>query len=116
MKRKLIIGLIGCMGLTFTSCGDFLDLEPLNEIILENFWNEKSDVENIVAGCYASLQSQEVVERMMAWGEFRSDNIIGGTNISGNESLENVFKENIKSDSARLSNSKKLCAKSKQNK
>ncbi|MBQ7966339.1 MAG: RagB/SusD family nutrient uptake outer membrane protein [Bacteroidaceae bacterium] len=98
MKRKLIIGLIGCMGLTFTSCGDFLNLEPLNEIILENFWNEKSDVENIVAGCYASLQSQEVVERMMAWGEFRSDNIIGGTNISGNESLENVFKENIKSD------------------
>ena len=98
MKRKLIIGLIGCMGFTFTSCGDFLDLEPLNEIILENFWNEKSDVENIVAGCYASLQSQEVVERMMAWGEFRSDNIIGGTNISGNESLENVFKENIKSD------------------
>lgn len=98
MKRKLIIGLIGCMGFTFTSCGDFLDLEPLNEIILENFWNEKSDVENIVAACYASLQSQEVVERMMAWGEFRSDNIIGGTNISGNESLENVFKENIKSD------------------
>lgn len=98
MKRKLIIGLIGCMGFTFTSCGDFLDLEPLNEIILENFWNEKSDVENIVAGCYASLQSQEVVERMMAWGEFRSDNIIGGTNISDNESLENVFKENIKSD------------------
>jgi len=34
----------------------------------------------------------------MAWGEFRSDNIIGGTNISDNESLENVFKENIKSD------------------
>lgn len=98
MKRKLIIGMIGFMGLGFTSCDDFLALEPLNEIILENFWNEKSDVENVVASCYSSLQKQEVVERMMAWGEFRSDNIIGGTNISGNESLENVFKENIKSD------------------
>ena len=86
------------MGLTQGSCDDFLDLEPLNDIILENFWNEKGDVDNIVTGCYANLQKQEVVERMMAWGEFRSDNIIGGTNISGNESLENVFRENIKSD------------------
>lgn len=98
MKRKFIIGLMGMMALTFNSCDDFLNLEPLNEIILENFWNEKGDVENIVTSCYASLQEQAVVERMMAWGEFRSDNIIGGTNISGNENLENIFKENIKAD------------------
>ena len=100
MKRKFIIGLMGMMALTFNSCDDFLNLEPLNEIILENFWNEKGDVENIVTSCYASLQEQAVVERMMAWGEFRSDNIIGGTNISGNENLENVFKENIKADNS----------------
>ena len=98
MKRKFIIGLMGLMVLTFNSCNDFLDLEPLNEIILENFWNEKSDVQNIVTSCYATLQEQAVVERMMAWGEFRSDNIIGGTNISNNEDLEDIFKENIKAD------------------
>lgn len=98
MKKYIYIGIIGLMGVTLNACDDFLDLDPLNEIILENFWNEKGDVENIVAGCYAALQEQAVVERMMAWGEFRSDNIIGGTNISNNESLENVFKENIKSD------------------
>lgn len=98
MKRQIIIGLIGLAGLSLNSCDDFLDLDPLNEIILDNFWNEKSDVENVVTNCYVSLQSQAVVERMMAWGEFRSDNIIGGTNVSENESLENVFKENIKSD------------------
>ena len=98
MKRKFIIGLMGLMALTFNSCDDFLNLEPLNEIILENFWNEKGDVENIVTSCYATLQEQAVVERMMAWGEFRSDNVIGGTNISSNENLENIFKENIKAD------------------
>ena len=98
MKRKFIIGLMGLMALTFNSCNDFLDLEPLNEIILENFWNEKSDVQNIVTSCYATLQEQAVVERMMAWGEFRSDNIIGGTNISNNEDLEDIFKVNIKAD------------------
>lgn len=98
MKRYLYIGLLGLMGLTLNSCDDFLNLEPLNEIILENFWNEKSDVENIVNGCYAELQKQAVVERMMAWGEFRSDNIIGGTNVNNNEDLSNLLKENIKSD------------------
>ena len=82
MKRKFIIGLMGLMALTFNSCDDFLNLEPLNEIILENFWNEKGDVQNIVTSCYATMQEQAVVERMMAWGEFRSDNIIGGTNIT----------------------------------
>ena len=100
MKRKFIIGLMSLMALTFNSCDDFLNLEPLNEIILENFWNEKSDVQNIVTSCYATLQEQAVVERMMAWGEFRSDNIIGGTNISSNENLENIFKENIKADNS----------------
>lgn len=98
MKRKFIIGLMGLMALTFNSCDDFLNLEPLNEIILENFWNEKGDVQNIVTSCYATMQEQAVVERMMAWGEFRSDNIIGGTNISNNEDLEDIFKENIKAD------------------
>ena len=98
MKRKFIIGLMGLTALTFNSCDDFLNLEPLNEIILENFWNEKGDVENVVTSCYATLQEQAVVERMMAWGEFRSDNIIGGTNISNNEDLEDIFKENIKAD------------------
>ena len=27
-----------------SSCSDFLEIEPLNEIVLENFWNEKADV------------------------------------------------------------------------
>ncbi|MBM6991826.1 MAG: RagB/SusD family nutrient uptake outer membrane protein [Prevotella sp.] len=78
-----------------SSCSDFLEVEPLNEIVLEKFWNEESDVENVVAGCYSSLQSQACVERMMAWGEFRSDNIVGGTNVANNQDLANIFKENI---------------------
>ena len=33
------------------SCSDFLEIKQMNEIILEDFWNEKTDVENVVTGC-----------------------------------------------------------------
>lgn len=91
----MTIGLVGMMGLGFSSCSDFLTIEPLNEIVQDKFWNSKSDVENIVMGCYSAMQSQTVIDRMIIWGEVRSDNMIGGTNIANNEHLSNIFKENI---------------------
>ena len=41
-----------CVFCGFTSCADFLEIKPTDQIILDDFWNEKADVENIVAGCY----------------------------------------------------------------
>ena len=78
-----------------TGCSDFLEVEPQDYIILENFWTEKTDVENIVAGCYSRMQSADVVKRMMVWGEFRSENIGVGNNIDKDQDLEKVLKENI---------------------
>ena len=79
----------------FASCSDFLEIEPLNEIILEKFWNEKADVDAIIAGCYSGLQSECAIKRMMIWGEFRSDNIGPGSNITSDGSLEKILMENI---------------------
>ena len=78
-----------------TSCSDFLEIAPLETIVLDKYWNEETDVENVVAGCYSAMQSKAVIDRMMAWGEFRSDNIVGGTGIENNTDLANIFKENI---------------------
>ena len=72
---------VGVLALAMTSCSDFLVVEPLNDITLDKFWNEENDVVNVVNGCYSSLQSSACISRMMCWGEFRSDNIQGGTNI-----------------------------------
>lgn len=83
-----------------TSCTDFLQIKPQNEIILDDFWNEKEDVDEIVTGCYTQLQSQAVVQRMMIWGEFRSDNVTSGLNISDDANLENIFSENINASNA----------------
>ena len=79
----------------FSSCSDFLQIEPQNEIILEKFWNEKADVEAVIAGCYSNMQDDGVIKRMMVWGEFRSDNIGPGSNVTSDGSLEKVLMENI---------------------
>lgn len=73
INKYIMCGLAAAFGLS--SCSDFLDIEPRNLVILEQFWNEKTDVDNTVAGCYEGLESTANITRMMAWGEFRSDNI-----------------------------------------
>ena len=82
------------------SCSKFLEVEPQNEITLENFWNEKSDVDNIVTGCYCALQSKSIITRMMVWGEFRSENVVEGQNIERDVNLQKVLKENIDASNA----------------
>ena len=84
-----------CVIAGFSSCSDFLVIEPQNEIIFDKFWNEKADVEAIIAGCYSGLQEEAVIKRMMVWGEFRSDNIGPGNNVQSDGNLEKILKENI---------------------
>lgn len=98
MKRKNIfyhiIGAV-CVATCLSSCSDFLDIDAQDKITLDKFWNEKSDVDGIVAGCYSGMQSGDMVRRMMIWGEFRSDNIGSGSNLDKDVSLENILKENL---------------------
>ena len=65
--------------LMLTGCNDFLDTLPLNDVVLENFWTQKSDVTAVLNSCYESLGSKESIIRMGMWGEMRSDNIIAGS-------------------------------------
>lgn len=89
-----------CLLLGLSSCSDFLEIEPQNEIILEKFWNEKADVDGIIFGCYSGMQSTNMIMRMITWGEFRSDNIGRGQNLDKDIHLENVLKENLTASNA----------------
>lgn len=95
MKKYIIFAPIIAAGISLGSCSDFLDIEPQDEIVLENFWNEKSDVDNMIAGCYSMMQTEDFVTRLMIWGEVRSENIVSGNNVTSNTSLSNIFSENI---------------------
>lgn len=96
--KKTIYNLICAVGLAggLASCSDFLEIEPQDKILLENFWSEKTDVQSAVAGCYEALQADPVIRRMMIWGEFRSDNVTAGAGLNYDQNMENIFKENIK--------------------
>ena len=97
IMRKTYLYIVGaiCAAGSLTSCADFLEIKPQSEIILEDFWNEKADVENVVMGCYSALQDANVIKRMIIWGEVRSDNIMSGQNINNDNNLYNILKENI---------------------
>ena len=84
------------MGLSVTSCKDFLTLMPLNEVVLENFWTNKADVESVLLGAYAALETSDCVVRMSIWGEMRSDNIIPGKdNTDSGDDIVQIVKDNI---------------------
>ncbi|NPD92982.1 RagB/SusD family nutrient uptake outer membrane protein [Xylanibacter muris] len=93
MKKinNIIIALSASFGLT--GCSDFLDILPLNDVVLENFWTEKSDVTSTVNGCYEALEISDCINRLGLWGEIRSENMRIGTNVP-NE-VNEILKENI---------------------
>ena len=78
---------------TLTSCGDFLSIEPQNDIVLENYWTQEADVNSVLNSCYAQLESTDCINRMVVWGEARSDNMTTG--VGTPYALQQVFKENI---------------------
>lgn len=87
-------GFLGCgIMTTTTSCNDFLDLLPQNQVVLENYWTQKNDVTSVLMSCYESLQSEDCVTRMGLWGEVRSDNMKLG--VSPAQDLQQLVKENI---------------------
>lgn len=79
-------------GLGLNSCD--IDMLPLNEVVLENFWTDKDDVESVVTSCYDAVQSDSYLGRLIVWGELRSDNVKEGSSIS--DELKYLLKGSIK--------------------
>ena len=101
MKKNIInqikfVVATAMMGMGVTSCS--LDLLPLNEVVLENYWTNKSDVESVVNSCYAGMQENGYVSKMIEWGEVRSDNT--DPTQSAAEALRNFMSGSIKSTSS----------------
>ena len=80
------------VGFGFTSCD--IDMLPLNEVVYENFWTNKDDVESVVASAYLGMTNDNYVSRLITWGENRSDNTQPGNDIS--EDLRFLMKGSLK--------------------
>lgn len=80
----------------FTSCSavdDFLTVYPTNQITSETFWEDKGDLNSVVASCYKSLVEENTIKRMFVWGELRSDNFL--LTASNDENLKNIMNANL---------------------
>ena len=89
--KSLIGAAVACLALS--SCGDFLNIEPKTFVSEDNFWNEKTDIDQMVTGIYTKMQSDAYIRRCIIWGETRSDNIGEGNNCSGQTDIYRTLRE-----------------------
>lgn len=76
MKNIKHILLVFLLSFSSFSCTDFLDVRPENEMLFEELWQKKSEVEAVVMACYRAMQEDAFMQRVIVWGEFRSDNMV----------------------------------------
>lgn len=78
------------MVLSLTGCDSWLELEPNDAIIKQEFWKTKEQVEAATFGIYASMLrttdgARSIPESMFLWGEMRGDMIVPNTNARADE-------------------------------
>jgi hypothetical protein len=88
IKTYLLILILSIAG---TSCSDYLDVRPENQMLLDDLWQKESDVEAVLLACYRAMQEDDFIWRVMIWGELRSDNVVAGEGAQDNErQVDNV--------------------------
>ncbi len=55
------------------SCGEWLNLQPEDGVIRQEFWQTKEEAESALMGCYAQLMSDDMMTDYFIWGEMRAD-------------------------------------------
>ena len=63
--------LMGTVALSTTSCQDWLTVYPQTQIVEENFWEDKNDLEGVRYAAYKNMCS--TLDKMVLWGDLRSD-------------------------------------------
>lgn len=98
-KHSVVLTLV--MGVIFSSCNEWLTLTPEDSTIEEEFWRNGNQVESVVRACYRYMQEDDFMQRIVLWGELRSDEVCNGSAITTAE-------RDIVEANARASNS--LCS------
>jgi hypothetical protein len=81
------------------SCGDWMELQPPQGLIREEFWKTKEDVEAVVMGAYATFASMDGL--LFKYGEIRADLVKGDINQSLDEQKiqeSNIYPDNYMCD------------------
>ncbi len=90
MSAIKFIGLAS--GIMMVSCDDFLTITPSDQIVEEDFWEDKNDLQNVVSACYTRYVT--MMDQLIQWGEIRSDNLMLPTGVT-NTQINNVMNANL---------------------
>ena len=89
--------LLAVMSLAMTSCNDWLTVHPQTQIVEENFWEDKNDLEGVRYGVYKNMASQ--VDKMIIWGDLCSDiyklNTMLSSQQGSRDDYRNIIQANI---------------------
>lgn len=66
---------------SFIGCSNWLDIRPENQTVLEDYWQSESQATAVLASCYRGLTTDDCMQRMLIWGELRSDNLVEGNSV-----------------------------------
>ena len=89
--------LLAVMSLSLASCNDWLTVHPQTQIVEENFWEDKNDLEGVRYAAYKNMAGQ--VEKMIIWGDLRSDvyklNTQQSSEQGNRDNFRNIIQANI---------------------
>lgn len=78
--KKLIFIFAALIGLN--SCTEWLDIRPESEVVLEDFWQTEDQAQAVLASAYRGLTLDATMDKLLVWGELRSDNVVSGNSIT----------------------------------
>ncbi len=61
-----------------SACNNYLDLQPEDGVVRQDFWKTKEQVEAAMNGCYAAMLAPKLTENLFLWGELRADMVVNG--------------------------------------
>ena len=65
MKKLIYILSIAGFLIVTPGCNGWLDIKPESEIVLDDFWQNESQVNQVLAACYRSITEVGVMSRML---------------------------------------------------
>lgn len=83
MKMRIKLSLLILTLFVQFSCTDWLEREPQEGLIREEFWKTKEDVESVIMGTYSEFRGLH--DELFKFGELRGDMLKGDINQGGNE-------------------------------
>lgn len=83
---KLGMGVVAL--LAASSCQDWLTIYPQNQIVEENFWEDKNDLEGVRYAVYKNMCS--TLDRIVKWGEIRSDAYVINNEFTGRTEIDRL--------------------------